>query len=569
MASSTGIICSVCQKKGKISAANTWCLECSKSLCDKCKERHDSSNIYINHKSISVEEYQNFNSFVSNSTLQCDTHEKVYAKYCPAHQHLLCEKCINTRHKTCKDVMSLDEVTKNTKSYVVIDNMKTSIENIQLTIQNMKQNRNDNLTRVRTQIKDIQKKISQFRSQLNGALDNMEIELLKELQQVEKTTNNEMEILYKDINKHENKIEYIKRGIKGLEKYGTDLQTFIVGNQMQNVMHQEEEYLQSLLDKECFRNLIIKHYTNNNLKQFVKYNMKFGHFSIETISSGISVIGRSTRESQLPVQVPFSQLPVAQRFQVTTTKSGVCNLTAVCLLPNRDILFIGRNSKKRKHQNLIIVHDSDGLFKYSFPLNVSNTVDAVTSVDDRTVVINYDGNGGHAIKFVDICFEITNRTLQTNYNCIDIARFNDTLFYSVYGHGIYKLCLQNKSSKPFRYFNENKVSNIATYGDSICYTDTERDKVVLLNSVPQVLWKYQDKLLGSPSKLTFDKQGNIYVVGGSTYNVVFISHDGKQSRQVLSKEDGIMNTMSIDFDVHRNRLLVVSLLGDVVFYNCS
>lgn len=115
MASSTGITCSVCQKKGKISAATTWCLECSKSLCDKCKEGHDSSNISINHKIISVEEYQNFNSFVSNLTLQCDTHKKVYAKYCPAHQLLLCEKCINTTHKTCKDVMSLDEITKNTK----------------------------------------------------------------------------------------------------------------------------------------------------------------------------------------------------------------------------------------------------------------------------------------------------------------------------------------------------------------------------------------------------------------------------------------------------------------------
>lgn len=70
-------------------------------------------------------------------------------------------------------------------------------------------------------------------------------------------------------------------------------------------------------------------------------------------------------------------------------------------------------------------------------------------------------------------------------------------------------------------------------------------------------------------KATFDKRGKIYVDVGSTYNVLLISYDGKHSRQVLSKEDGIMNTMSIDFDLKRNRLIVVSLLRDVVIYNCS
>lgn len=52
--------------------------------------------------------------------------------------------------------------------------MKTDIEDIQQTLQKMKQNRNDNFRSVRTQIKDIQKEISRFRSQLNKTLDKME-----------------------------------------------------------------------------------------------------------------------------------------------------------------------------------------------------------------------------------------------------------------------------------------------------------------------------------------------------------------------------------------------------------
>lgn len=71
-------------------------------------------------------------------------------------------------------IMSLEVVSQNAKSSGILENMKTDIEDIQQTLQKMKQNRNDNFSGVRTQIKDIQKEISRFRSQLNKTLDKME-----------------------------------------------------------------------------------------------------------------------------------------------------------------------------------------------------------------------------------------------------------------------------------------------------------------------------------------------------------------------------------------------------------
>lgn len=86
------------------------------------------------------------------------------------------KQCIKTKHKSCKDVMLFEVlvVSQNAKSSGILENMKTDIENIHQTLQKLKQNRNDNFRSVRTQIKDIQKEISRFQSQLNKTLDKME-----------------------------------------------------------------------------------------------------------------------------------------------------------------------------------------------------------------------------------------------------------------------------------------------------------------------------------------------------------------------------------------------------------
>lgn len=179
-------------------------------------------------------------------------------------------------------------------------------------------------------------------------------------------------------------------------------------------------------------------------------------------------------------------------------------------------------------------------------------------------------NSGYTITFIDIVKKESITTYQAKYFLMGLAASCDTLFYTVYGYCINTISLHNNSKTQFYYFKSEVISYVATYEDKICYTDSLNNVVVLLDLASKIIWTYKNKtLLKSLTKVTFDKQGNIYVVGQSTYNIVFISNDGQKSRQVLSKTDGIMSTMSIVFDSNKNRLIVASILGDVEIYNCS
>lgn len=64
---------------------------------------------------------------------------------------------------------------------------------------------------------------------------------MEDFEKVKNKTKRHMTILFKDLQKHEQKIDEIKRGIEGLEKYGTDVQTFMAGNQVGNILHKERE----------------------------------------------------------------------------------------------------------------------------------------------------------------------------------------------------------------------------------------------------------------------------------------------------------------------------------------
>jgi len=78
-----------------------------------------------------------------------------------------------------------------------------------------------------------------------------------------------------------------------------------------------------------------------------------------------------------------------------------------------------------------------------------------------------------------------------------------------------------------------------------------------LNDTTQ--WEFNDKhVLQYPCGITVDNDGNVYVVGSNSSNVVVISPDGQRHRQLLSSKDGLSNPRVLDYDKSTNRLLVVN-----------
>lgn len=90
----------------------------------------------MNHKTIPAEEYIKLHTY-PKLTIHCEKYNEKYKNFCPNHQTLLCIKCMKTTHKSCKDVISLAVVTQHAKSDGILENMKTNIDDILQTLQNI------------------------------------------------------------------------------------------------------------------------------------------------------------------------------------------------------------------------------------------------------------------------------------------------------------------------------------------------------------------------------------------------------------------------------------------------
>jgi DNA-binding beta-propeller fold protein YncE len=76
-----------------------------------------------------------------------------------------------------------------------------------------------------------------------------------------------------------------------------------------------------------------------------------------------------------------------------------------------------------------------------------------------------------------------------------------------------------------------------------------------------------ENVLREPRGIAFDKNKNLYVAGRSTNNVVVLSPDGSNCREILTQNDGLDRPLSLRINIDRNELLVCNLSGPAFVFS--
>ena len=134
-----------------------------------------------------------------------------------------------------------------------------------------------------------------------------------------------------------------------------------------------------------------------------------------------------------------------------------------------------------------------------------------------------------------------------------------TIYYSASNKGLKMLNLSDKSVSDIINSDMSKVYYVATSGDKLYYTNCDTHTVTCCDLHGKTQWEFNDEIvLRSPLGISVDNDGNVFVVGYDSQNVVVISPDGQRHRQLLSSSDGQVNLRLLDYDKSTKSLLVVS-----------
>jgi outer membrane protein assembly factor BamB len=83
-------------------------------------------------------------------------------------------------------------------------------------------------------------------------------------------------------------------------------------------------------------------------------------------------------------------------------------------------------------------------------------------------------------------------------------------------------------------------THISLRDDTIKCTDWNANAIYCYTLTGQEIWTFKDEnVLRKPVGIALDKNRNIYVAGKYTNNVVALSPDGKNCRQILTQSDGL------------------------------
>jgi len=134
--------------------------------------------------------------------------------------------------------------------------------------------------------------------------------------------------------------------------------------------------------------------------------------------------------------------------------------------------------------------------------------------------------------------------------------------------GLKTLNLSDKSVSDIR--NMTHVNYVATLGDKLYYTNYNTHTVTCCDLQGTTQREFKDeRVLKCPLGISVDNDGNVYVAGRESINVVVISPDGQRHRQLLYSTDGLILPKVLDYEKSTNKLLVVNRSNIAFLFDVS
>jgi hypothetical protein len=359
---------------------------------------------------------------------------------------------------------------------------------------------------------------------------------------------------------NEKEILECQDNLQNIKTHATDLQTFLGLKQIEHEITKNERFVQSLIDDQKVSKTMLHCKINQTLQTLTTDVHSFGEVTTSITPCDITLVRRKDKQAQMMVAgVParsISNICLKLRHQLTT---GGNDITSCSILTGGQMAFIDFNPA------FLLVLNVDGSQDRKVSLLIRNALD-VACIDQTTAAI-----GSFFDKFiylVDLNTGQTVKSINTNTTCCGITSTNGMLVFSVFGKGLIKVDLKDENIVEIVAFAADFWSRVTSFNDKLYYTDSMRSELVCCDINGTILWKFIDKsVLKTARSVTVDDYGNVYVVCASPANVIVISPDGKEHRQLLSKANRLENPRALHYDRQTRQLLVANAKTSAFIYS--
>ncbi|CAC5424024.1 unnamed protein product [Mytilus coruscus] len=554
-------LCGACYSRHLIKPSEVWCSECNAGLCRGCKKHHSVSKDTQNH----TVEYKKLPTEVVQIAQVCKIHKERYELFCRKHDCPCCKICGIT-HNDCESLFDINEYTKNVKTSNAFREIEKTLLEVVNNIKRIITNREDNLESLKNKEKEIENVIKQIRTRINKHLDQLQDDLILNLMEIEQLENSKIQKLLTALKNQEEEITEYQENFTIIKQHASELQIFLAMKNLEKDIAVKEQFIESITKSDSMNQVNISCQVNQlSLQEMTASVQRCVKINVSSNPCDLSIQKQKDRQAQISVAHSTRKIDSLTLTLQNHINTGLKNVRGCSLLPGGRMVFSCFS------QNKLSVFKSVGLQDFEIK-NIADTFDVVYIGNDCIAV---SSGKSFPINVINIKKNKREKTIKVS-TFSDGVKYNDGVAY-IDGNLIY--CGREEGLPMISCFDgsvTNIVSNnalsyasyVSTFRNKLFYTIHRDDSVTCCDFQGKILWTFSDaSVLKTPLGISTDNNGNVFVAGANTDNVIVFSPDGKRYRELLSHEDGLIRPQVLHYDTSTDKLLVANEKNDAFLYD--
>ncbi|KAH3870217.1 hypothetical protein DPMN_033399 [Dreissena polymorpha] len=476
---------------------------------------------------------------METSLLTCVIHKgEKLTMYCPDHSQLCCSKCVELNHRLCLQVTPLPQAARGKSTN--FKNLSVRTENTLLLMKQCQAYQEDKMMSLKVSYKEHERLI----------VDGLRVNIVSYLRECETSTvNTTHEHMQYPISEMREEIKYLladfeKSTIKE-KKEELNLKQApikVVRNSCIR-LHYELFHLHVAIPKvlgkpELF--FIASKKCLENIQQsdiFIKENLPNHVFTVN---------GKSVHNVKMP------------------SDSKTCWITAVCALPNGQVLVVDRNNNKVKllSQQYQVVSHLDFRGGLIQDMCLITPTEVAVAVRGKIQFIPVSESQRNKIQFITVSQSqlAKGRKLNLQHICDGIAHHQGDL-YTCSGNALYKY--KSSGKLVCRLYQDTSANAtvsrcaVSPTGDRLYITSYYYSKLLTLARDGTLLATYPDPALRNPSGLHVTPAGQVLVCEYWSSTVLQVGWEGESKLATLvTHEDGVWGPESVCYSSTTSSIIV-------------
>ncbi|XP_063422033.1 uncharacterized protein LOC134706745 [Mytilus trossulus] len=542
MASSEPIPCGPCQEGQLKTKADIWCYNCDEGLCSTCSGHHKRFKGTCDHKTVDIKSYK---PSIHAIKTECDKHGQQLILYCPRHAKPCCDECISEIHSKCTGIKSFASVVEKT----IIEKSKESVErdinSILHILDKILNNKSTNIKIREKQYEGTKESMVKLRIRMNKYLDCLEEKFDKETDNLWDKEKSAAKDFISEVEGKKKTLKEIKEHLHIVTTNSSKNHSVLGVHQLEQQIHQYQQYVDDLENDDRAKEFYITMTQNDDIKKIVDQLgllKSIGEVTVVTTQSGLTRVSRVRMKAEVESQEQFNISNMTMNIQASIEVNIGIIRDMVCLMDGKVIVVVDEVDK-------VDLFNSDGKLEKQLPL--SGDAWDVTQINQNTIAITYPRET--AIKIFNMENETVTKVIPLDKVCKGLSFSNNSLAVGLNVNDdreIRIVDLKGYILQSIQVQSKSFLDDIVYCIDRIIFTDYVGKAVNCFDISGQQLWQCS-KDLTSPWGLCTDTYDNICVADNNSDSVIVISKDGKNSKVLISKEDGLedglMNPMCICF----------------------